>query len=372
MATTRDYYVVLEVSRGASPEEIKKSFRKLAMTWHPDRNPGNAAAETRFKEISEAYEVLSDPTKRQQYDTYGAVPGMGGGGFPGGGFQTAGFGDIFDMFFGGQGRQAARPGPRRGSDLRYNLELDFHEAVFGVEREIEVPRQDTCQSCSGSGSEPGKSLTRCTECGGAGQVRRMSQSFFGQVVNVTTCPRCRGEGEMVEFPCPTCHGAGRMQTAKRLRVKVPAGVDEGDQIRLTGEGEAGVKGGGYGDLYVAVTVRPHPELLRSGRDIYYNLGVGFGQAALGDSIEVPTVDGSVKLELPAGTQYGTKLRIQGHGVPHVRTGRRGDQIVVVHVITPTKLSAEERKSLEVLGGRTGLPTAGPKGFLDKLKDSLGI
>ncbi|MEA2684733.1 MAG: molecular chaperone DnaJ [Chloroflexota bacterium] len=370
MATTRDYYAILEVSRAASGEEIKKSFRKLAMQWHPDRNPGNDEAVARFKEISQAYEVLSDPTKRQQYDTFGAVPGMGaGGGFPGG-FQSAGFGDIFDMFFGGQGR--ARPGPRRGSDLRYTLELEFNEAVFGVEKDIDVPRQDTCQTCAGNGSEPGKSTTRCTECGGAGQVRRMSQSFFGQVVNVVTCPRCRGEGEMVEFPCATCHGAGRVQSTKRLRVKVPAGVDEGDQVRLTGEGEAGVKGGGYGDLYVAMNIRPHPELRRSGRDIYYDLGVGFGQAALGDSIEVPTVDGSVKLEIPAGTQYGTKLRIQGHGVPHVRTGRRGDQIVVVHVITPTKLSAEQRKSLEVLGGRTGLPTAAPKGIFDKLRDSLGI
>ncbi|HEY8740501.1 MAG TPA: molecular chaperone DnaJ [Candidatus Dormibacteraeota bacterium] len=371
MATTRDYYGVLEVTRSATPDEIKKSFRKLAMQWHPDRNPGNAEAGVRFKEISEAYEVLSDPHKRQQYDTFGAVPGMGGGGFPGG-VQGGGFGDIFDMFFGGQGRAGARPGPRRGSDLRYMLALEFNEVVFGVEKEIEVPRQDSCKTCAGSGSGPGKSLAPCTECGGAGQVRRVSQSFLGQVVNVTTCPRCRGEGEIVEFPCATCQGAGRVQTSKRLRVKVPAGVDEGDQIRLTGEGEAGVKGGGYGDLYVAVTVRPHPELRRSGRDIYYDLGVGFGQAALGDSIEVPTVDGAVKLELPPGTQYGTRLRIAGHGVPHVRTGRRGDQIVIVHVITPSKLSAEQRQALDVLGGRTGLPTAAPKGILDRLKDSLGI
>jgi molecular chaperone DnaJ len=371
MATTRDYYSVLEVSRTAGADEIKKSFRRLAMQWHPDRNPGNAEAEVRFKEISEAYEVLSDPTKRQQYDTFGAVPGMGGGGgFPGG-FQSAGFGDIFDMFF-GQGRAGGRPGPRRGSDLRYTLALEFEEAVFGVEKEIAVPRQDTCQTCSGSGSEPGKSTQRCDECSGSGQVRRMSQSLFGQVVNVVTCPRCRGEGELVEFPCATCHGAGRTEATKHLKVKIPAGVDDGDQVRLNGEGEAGLKGGPYGDLYVAVSVRPHAELRRSGRDIYYDLGVGFGQAALGDSIEVPTVDGKVKLEIPAGTQYGTRLRIAGHGVPHVRTGRRGDQIVVVHVITPTKLSAEDRKALEVLGGRTGLPTAAPKGILDRLKDSLGI
>lgn len=371
MATTRDYYEVLEVSRSASGEEIKKAFRKLAMQWHPDRNPGDAEAERKFKEASEAYEVLSDPQKRSQYDTFGAVPGMGGGGFPGG-FQSAGFGDIFDMFFGGQGRGGARPGPRRGSDLRYTLQLDFHDAVFGVEKEIEVPRQDTCKTCSGNGSEPGKSLTRCPDCSGSGQVRRVSQSFLGQVVNVGTCPRCRGEGELIEHPCATCQGAGRVQSTKRLQVKVPAGVDEGDQIRLSGEGEAGVKGGGYGDLYVAMSIRPHPELRRNGRDVYFDLGVGFAQAALGDNIEVPTVDGPVKLDLPPGTQYGSRLRIAGHGIPHVRTGRRGDQIVVVHVLTPTKLTPDQRKALEVLGGRTGLPTAAPKGFFDKLKDSLGL
>ncbi|GAC1583960.1 MAG: molecular chaperone DnaJ [Candidatus Dormibacteria bacterium] len=371
MATTRDYYEVLEVSRTATPEEIKKAFRQQAMKYHPDRNPGNPEAEARFKEASEAYEVLSDPGKRSQYDRFGAVPGFGGGGA--GGFQAAGgFGDIFDMFFGGQGGNRGRPGPRRGSDLRYSLELEFTEAVFGVEREIEVPRQDTCQTCSGSGAEPGKSPVRCAECNGAGQVRRVSQSFFGQVVNVATCPRCHGDGETVEFPCPACQGSARVETRKTLRVNVPAGVDDGDQIRLNGEGEAGLKGGAYGDLYVAVRVKPHPELRRVGRDVFYDLGVGFAQAALGDTIEVPTVDGAMKIDLAPGTQYGTKVRIAGHGVPHVRTGRRGDQIVVVHVVTPTKLTAEQKKALEVLGGRTGLPTAAPRGILDRLKDSLGL
>ncbi|MFN2463238.1 MAG: molecular chaperone DnaJ [Candidatus Dormibacteria bacterium] len=368
MAQTRDYYDILEVGRAASGDEIKKAFRQLAMKYHPDRNPGNAEAEARFKEASEAYEVLSDPDKRSQYDRFGAVPGMGGGGF-----QAAGFGDIFDMFFGGQGGAGrGRPGPRRGSDLRYTLELEFTEAVFGVERDIDVPRQDTCQACAGSGSEPGKAPVKCVDCGGAGQVRRMSQSFFGQVVNVTACPRCQGEGEVIESPCVACHGAGRVESRKTLRVKVPAGVDEGDQVRLNGEGEAGIKGGAYGDLYVAMSIRPHPELRRVGRDIYFDLGVGFAQAALGDTIEVPTVDGVMKLELAPGTQYGTRLKIAGHGVPHIRTGRRGDQVVVVHVVTPTKLSPEQKKALEVLGGRTGLPTAAPRGILDRLKDSLGL
>ena len=368
MATTRDYYELLEVQRDADAATIKKSFRRLAMQFHPDRNPGDASAEARFKEINEAYEVLSSPEKRSQYDTYGRV-GPGGGGFQG---FSGGFGDIFDMFFGQQAGGRQRNGPRRGADLRFGLQLTFEEAVFGVERDIEVPRHETCVTCSGSGSEPGKALVTCPECNGQGQVRRMSNSIFGQVVNVATCPRCRGAGELIEHPCPTCQGAGRTEVTKHLRVNVPAGVDDGDQVRLTGEGEAGFGGGPNGDLYVAMAVRPHEVLRRSGRDIYYDLGVSFGQAALGDTIEVPTVDGNVPLEIPAGTQYGTRLRIQGHGVPHVRTGRRGDEIVVVHVITPTKLSAEQRKAIESLGGRTGLPTEPPKNFFDKLKDSIGL
>jgi molecular chaperone DnaJ len=365
MATTRDYYVVLGVARNAGQEEIKRAFRKLAMQHHPDRNPGNDEAVRQFKEINEAYNVLSDADKRRQYDTFGHAGGRGDV------FGAAGFGDIFDMFFGNQaGRRTA--GPRRGGDLRYVMELEFNEAVFGVEREIEVPRRDTCATCAGSGAAPGSTPVRCTECNGQGQVRRVANSVFGQVVNVVSCPRCQGAGEIVDKPCATCGGGGRVQSSKRLQVKVPAGVDEGDQIRLPGEGEAGVKGGGYGDLFVAMAVRPHPVLRRSGRDVYYDLGVTFAQAALGDSIEIPTVDGAVKLEVPAGTQYGTRLRIAGHGVPHVRTGRRGDQIVVVHVITPTKLNAEQRQALDALGGRTGLPTAAPRGFLDKLRESLGF
>jgi molecular chaperone DnaJ len=370
MATTRDYYEILEVQRGASGEDIKRSFRKLAMQYHPDRNPGDAVAEARFRELNEAYAVLSDPSKRNQYDTFGRVGG-GAGGFAEA-FAGSGFGDIFDMFFGAQGGGRPRTGPRRGSDLRFGLRLTFEEAVFGVEKEIEVPRHDTCATCSGSGAAAGSSPVRCPECDGRGQVQRMQRSIFGQVVNVATCPRCQGEGEVVESPCATCRGTGRTEVRKKLSVKVPGGVDEGDQVRLPNEGEVGTRGGGHGDLYVAVSVAPHPELRRHGRDIYYDLGVGFAQAALGDSIEIPTVDGKVQLEVPAGTQYGTQLRLQGRGVPHVRTGRRGDQIVVVHVITPTKLTAEQRKSMQNLGGVTGQPTAAPKNLLDRLRDSLGI
>ncbi|MHB8509796.1 MAG: molecular chaperone DnaJ [Candidatus Dormibacteria bacterium] len=369
MATTRDYYEVLGVERAAGSEEIKKAYRRLAMRFHPDRNPGDRAAEESFKEINEAYEVLSDANKRNQYDTYGRVGG--GGGFAEA-FSGAGFGEIFDMFFGGQGGGRRQAGPRQGSDLRVGLPLEFEEAVFGVEKEIEIPRRDTCPTCSGSGAEAGSSATTCTECNGQGQVRRVGQSVFGQVVNVIACPRCRGEGQVIEKPCKTCTGSGLVSSQRRLRVSIPAGVDEGDQVRLPGEGEAGQRGAPHGDLYVVVTIRPHALLRRNGRDVYYDLGIGFDQAALGDTIEVPTVDGVQKLEIPAGTQYGTRIRIQGHGVPHVRTGRRGDQIVIVHVITPTRLTADQRKALESLGGRTGLPTAAPKGLLDKLRESLGI
>ena len=367
MAVTRDYYEILGVGRDATPDDIKKAFRKLAMQCHPDRNPGDNAAEARFKEASEAYEVLSDAAKRRQYDTFGhAGAGMGGFG------QAAGFGDIFDMFFGAQGGTRRRGGPQRGNDLRVGLQLAFEEAVFGVEREIDIPRRDSCITCSGSGAQPGTTPQRCPDCNGQGQVRRVAQSIFGQVVNVVTCPRCQGEGEVVQSPCQACAGSGRVAGHHKLQVKIPAGIDDGDQVRLPGEGEAGTRTGGRGDLYVAVSVRPHPVLRRAGRDVYYDLGVNFAQAALGDTIEVPTVDGPMQLELPAGTQYGSRLRIAGHGIPHVRSGRRGDQIVVVHVITPTKLTPDQRKSIEGLGGRTGLPTEAPKGFLDRLRDSLGL
>lgn len=370
MATTRDYYEVLEVARGASPEEIKRSFRKLAMKYHPDRNPGDATAEAHFKELNEAYEVLSDPGKRNQYDTFGRVGGRASG--FGDAFSGAGFGDLFDMFFGGQGGGRQRTGPRRGNDLRFTLQLAFEEAVFGVEKEVQVPRRDVCATCSGTGAATGTAPVTCTNCGGQGQVRRVSQSVFGQVVNVVPCPHCQGEGSIIEHPCETCRGSGRVQSTRNLKVTIPAGVDDGDQMRLAGEGEAGARGGGYGDLYVAMHVGAHPLLRRQGRDIFYDLGVSFGQAALGDSIEVPTVDGPVKLEVPAGTQYGTRLRLAGRGVPNVRSGRRGDEIVVVHVITPTKLTPEHRKTIEQLGGRTGLPTEPPKNFFDRLRDSIGL
>jgi molecular chaperone DnaJ len=368
----RDYYEVLGVARGCSAEELKKAYRKLAMEFHPDRNQGDKAAEERFKEIGEAYSVLSDPEKRQRYDAFGhagdQMPDFGG-------FSFDSAFDLFDMFFGGGQRRGgrSRTGPQRGSDLRMNLEISFEEAVHGATRTIEVPRADACPDCSGSGSEPGHSAVTCPQCNGAGQVRRAVQSIFGQVVNVSACPRCRGEGRIVEHPCPRCHGQGRVESRKTLEVQVPAGVDEDMQVRVAAEGEAGPRGGPPGDLYLAFRVKPHPHLERRGVDVIYELPVTIPQAVLGDRITVPTVDGEHIVELPAGTQHGKVLKISGIGVPHVRTGRRGDQLCVVQVVVPTHLDGNERKLYEdiaALGGREGRPAEVRKGFFENLRDAL--
>ena len=368
MATTkRDYYEVLGVPRTANADELKTAYRKLAMANHPDRNPGDASAEERFKEVGEAYAVLSDAQKRQQYDHFGHA----GNGMPdfGAGFGFESAFDLFDMFFGG-GRRRGRSGPQRGSDLRMNLDISLHDAVFGAKRSIEVPRQDTCPECSGSGAEPGTSATTCPQCEGSGQVRRTMQSIFGQVVNVAACPRCHGEGRIIESPCKRCRGQGRVESRKRLEVSIPPGVDEDVQVRVAGEGEAGPRGGPPGDLFLAFRVEPHPQLMRRGQDLIYELPVSIPQAVLGDSVTVPTIDGEHTIELPAGTQDGKVLKISGMGAPHVRSGRRGDQLCVVHVIIPTHLDSAERKIFEQLGGRDGRPVEVRKGFFDHLRDAL--
>jgi molecular chaperone DnaJ len=369
----RDYYEVLGVARGASAEELKKAYRKLAMQYHPDRNQGDKAAEERFKEIGEAYSVLSDPEKRQRYDAFGhagdQMPDFGG-------FSFDSAFDLFDMFFGGGGGRRggrSRTGPQRGSDLRMNLEIAFEDAVHGATRTIEVPRADTCPECSGSGSEPGHTSVTCPQCNGAGQVRRAVQSIFGQVVNVSACPRCHGEGRIVEHPCQHCRGQGRVESRKTLEVQIPAGVDEDMQVRVAGEGEAGPRGGPPGDLYLAFRIKPHPHLDRRGVDVVYELPVSIPQAVLGDRITVPTVDGEHVIDLPAGTQHGKVIKIQGIGVPHVRTGRRGDQLCVVHVVVPAHLDHKQRKlyeDLAELGGRDGRPAEVRKGFFDHLRDAL--
>jgi molecular chaperone DnaJ len=366
MATVkRDYYDVLGVDRSAGTEDLKRAYRKLAMRYHPDRNPGDKEAEERFKEVGEAYSVLSDPEKRRRYDTFGhagqQMPDFGS-------FSFDSAFDLFDMFFGGGRRSARRSGPQRGADLRLTVDITFEESVFGARRTVEVPRAAACPDCSGSGAAPGTSPTACPECGGAGQVRRAVQSIFGQMATVTPCPRCRGEGRVVEHPCARCRGRGLVDERKTLEVTIPAGVDADVQVRVAGEGEAGPHGGPPGDLYIGFRIAAHPQLVRRGQDLLYELPVSVAQAALGDRITVPTVDGETVVEVPPGTQHGRVIKLAGHGVPHVRTGRRGDQICVVRVVVPTHLTGEERALYEKLGGRTGRPVEVKRGFFDHLRD----
>ncbi len=378
MATKRDYYDVLGVGRSASPDEIKKAYRKLAMKYHPDRNPEDGTAE-RFKEVQEAYEVLVDPEKRSRYDQFGhaGVDGnfMGGmGGFEGFGGAGFPFGDIFETFFGAGGSNGRRRGPQRGTDLRYDLTVEFEEAVFGCERELEVPRMEVCHVCSGSGAEPGTQPVTCTRCNGRGEIRRVQQSILGQFVNVTVCPTCHGEGTVVTSPCHHCHGQGRERVTRRIRVNIPAGIDDGSQIRLTGEGEPGSNNGPRGNLYVVVSVKPHRYFRREANDIVIDLPINMSQAALGTEVEVPTVDGPTVLKIPPGTQPGRVLRMKGKGVPHLRDQGRGDQLVRVSVMVPTGLSDKQKKLLKELGETfdTEVRPKENKGFFEKVKDAFGV
>lgn len=371
MAVKRDYYEVLGVGRQASAEELKRAFRKIAMDSHPDRNPDDAVAASRFKEASEAYSVLSDPERRRSYDLFGhAAAGAGG---PAVDFSDMPFADIFDTFFGGGfGGRARRERSNRGEDLRYDLTISFEESFTGVEKQIDVGRLATCDHCAGSGAEPGTGQETCPTCGGAGQVRRAAQSFFGQVVTTTTCPTCAGAGRILKHPCAECRGQGRVHRPKRMSVKIPAGVDTGSQIRISGEGEAGLRGGPPGDLYVALRVKTHPQLARHDQDILYELRVNIVQAALGDRIEIPTIEGLVEITIPAGTQHGQSFRLAGRGMPDVRGGRRGDQYVVVQLVVPKDLNPEQKALLRKVGGLTGKPEKVAKGFFDRLRDAISL
>lgn len=370
MATTeRDLYEVLGVPRGASDADIKRAFRKLAQQWHPDVN-ADAEAQERFKEINEAYQILSDPERRQRYDTFGraGVDGAAGGGAGFEGF--GGFSDIFDAFFGGAaGGGAARRGrPQPGADLRYDLRITFEESVKGADKEIEFRVLGRCDTCSGSGAKPGTDATTCPQCQGRGEVRSVRQTMLGQMVNVSACPRCRGEGRIVETPCDTCRGDGRTERKRTLRVSIPAGIDEGHQIRLTNEGEVGPRGGPPGSLYVAVHVTPHPTLKRDGTELYYEAAVSIAQAALGTRIHVPTVDGDEEVEIKAGTQPDTEIRLRGRGVPHLRrSGARGDLHILIDVRVPTKLSKKQRELLEAYAREAGEEVAG-----GGLREKLGL
>jgi molecular chaperone DnaJ len=374
MTAERDFYEVLGVERTANDAEIKRAFRKLAQQWHPDVNK-ETEAQDRFKEVNEAYQVLSDPQRRQTYDMFGRA-GLGGAGAggPGGGpgFGTAGFGgfsDIFDAFFGGAAASGARRArPSTGSDLRYDLRIAFDEAVLGTEKEIEFPVLGRCDPCAGSGGKPGTTPVQCPQCNGRGEVRSIRQTMLGQMVNVTPCSRCRGEGKIVETPCDACRGEGRTQRRRSLRVAIPAGIDEGHQIRLSNEGEVGPRGGAPGSLYVAVHVADHPSLTREGTELFFEADISIVQAALGAKLHVPTVEGDdTEVEIKAGTQPGTEIRLRGRGVPHLRRQSvRGDLHVVVNVVVPTKLSKHQRELLEAYAKDAGEGVSSGGGLREKL------
>lgn len=346
MQTKRDYYEVLGVDRNASTEEIKKAFRKLAFQYHPDRNKDDGAEE-KFKEVNEAYQCLSDPDRRASYDQFGhsGEEGIFGRGFEG--FDFGGLGNIFDAFFGG-GATTTRPGPRQGTDLRYHLNITFEEAAFGVEKEITIARTEVCTQCQGVGAKPGTQPSQCPDCNGSGQVRRVQRTIFGRFVNTSTCGRCHGEGRIITEPCPQCRGTGREKVKRDIKVKVPAGIDNGQQIRLGGEGEVGMRGGPAGNLYIAVSVQEHEFFIREGDDIHYELPLNFVQAALGAEVEVPTLEGTEKLKIPAGSQTGAIFRLKGKGFPHLRRGGQGDQMVSLRLITPDSLNKKQRQLLSEL------------------------
>lgn len=387
MANKRDYYEVLGVPRGASDAEIKKAYRKLAKQYHPDVNPGDKAAEAKFKEINEAYEVLSDPQKRAKYDQFGHAGvdsnGFGGfgegfGGFGGGfgDFDFGGIGDIFESFFGGTGfgkSTRSKTAPQKGSDLKYSLEISFEEAAFGVEKEISVNRMETCSNCHGTGARPGTEPVTCKHCNGTGQVQYKQSTPFGQFVNIRTCDVCRGEGKVITSPCGVCNGKGRVRKNVKIRVNVPAGIDDGQTISLRGEGEPGIRGGPPGDLFISIRVRPHPIFQRQGADVICEIPITFVQGALGAELEVPTLDGKVKYTIPEGTQTGTVFRLKGKGIPFLRGNGRGDQYVKVNIEVPRKLNEKQKAILREFAAASGDEIYEQrKGFFDKMRDALGM
>ncbi len=374
MATKRDYYEVLGVERNASDEDIKKAFRKLAFKYHPDHNKEDNSGEA-FKEINEAYEVLSDRDKRAAYDRYGHAgldSSWGSRGFEG--MDFGGFGDIFDAFFGSSGT-ATRQGPQQGADQRVSITITFDEAVFGAEKQIKVSRIENCSVCHGSGAKPGTSPIRCPTCNGTGQIRRVQQSIFGRFTNVAACSRCHGLGTIITEPCSQCRGSGKERVEREIVVRIPAGIDEGAQVVMRGEGDSGNRGGPSGNLYIAVSVKPHEFFIRRGDDIIYEMPVNFVQAALGDEVEVPNLAGKTKIKVPPGSQTGKLFRLKGQGVTHVQRGGRGDQLVVLVVLTPDSLNDKQKQLLKELAG-TLTPNNMPpsekwRTWIDGVRDAFG-
>lgn len=379
MADKRDYYEVLGVNKTASDDEIKKAYRKMAKKYHPDVNPGNAEAEAKFKEANEAYEILSDSTKRARYDQFGHAGtdpnGFGGGGFGGfGGFEDMDISDIFGSFFGGGfgGRSSARRnGPRKGGDISESVILTFEEAAFGVKKQIKIYRVEDCDECHGVGAKNASDRQTCSVCGGSGEVRTTQRSPFGQFVNVSPCNNCGGSGTIIKNPCAKCKGRGKIKRARTIEVNIPAGINHGETVSLRGQGDAGYKGGPNGDLYVTVTLKRHPIFSRNGTEVYCDVPVTFVQAALGAEIEVPTIDGMIKYTIPDGTQSGTAFRLRGKGIKNIRTGIRGDQIINVVVEVPKNLTAEQKSVLAKFGEATNDKNyKQQKTFFEKIKETF--
>lgn len=376
MAAKRDYYEVLGVSKDATADELKKAYRNLAKKYHPDLNKDDESAGEKFKEVAEAYEILNDPQKRDTYDRYGHDafdPTKGGAGFGGFDFDNmgGGFGDLFETIFGNSGGRQRRSGPQRGADKEIRMDINFEDAIFGVQKDIELTRVEKCDKCGGSGAESGSHAKTCSQCNGAGQVRSVQSTPFGRFETVKPCPTCHGDGKIIEKPCKTCRGTGKVKKRRTINIRIPAGIDTGSRMRVQGEGEEGLRGGSSGDLYITIVVRPHAKFKRDGYTLICYLEINFVQAALGAEIDIPLLGGAEhKLTIPEGTQPGNIITVRGKGIPHLSSSRMGDLKVVIQVKIPEKMSRRQKELLESYY-EDSEDKDGKKGIIDRLKDAMG-